>query len=812
MLRKRSAIGLAILVYIAPPIFAQAVPQKNDAGNGNAAANPALWPAAASPPAFTDPATEAAISAILAKMTLEQKIGQMIQADISAVTPEDFARYPLGAVLAGGNSGPNGNERASAAQWRQLVNDLRDASRKSGAGIPILFGIDAVHGHSNLPQATIFPHNIGLGAAHDPDLMQRIGAATAAEVSGSGIEWTFAPTLAVPQDYRWGRTYEGYSSDPALVAAYARAMTLGLQGKLTAGQPLGKAHVAATAKHFVADGGTADGRDQGDTRMSESELIARHAQGYPAAIDAGSLTVMVSFSSWNGVKNHGNKSLLTGVLKERMGFSGLILGDWNGHGKVPGCSVNSCPDAINAGLDIFMAPDSWKMLFASTLSAAREGKIAMARIDDAVRRILRVKYKLGLMGDTPVSRGDISQVGAPEHLQLAREAAAKSLVLLKNNKAVLPIRSGANVLIAGPAADNMAMQAGGWTITWQGGDTTASDFANGQTIGRAIASAVKDNGGNAELSVQGSYTVKPDIAVIVMGENPYAEFEGDVPHLAFQAKPAEEALIKQLKSQNIPVVIVFLSGRPLFAGKLINQADAFVAAWLPGTQGGGVADVLVAQKNGKAARDFTGRLPFAWPADAKSPVAKPLFPVGYGLDYSRAVTLARVNEKPNVVISPLDQAAVYLRRGKIPAPWFLAIDGSISNRPIDLSAQEDAQQFIWNANGTLGINGPKIDLSKALTSGSALSIEWRIDQAAAGPVLLSLGEAALNISATINAKPAGSVLQTKLPLRCFSEAGSNLNAVTSPLKIEAPKGFTATIRNVSIIAGDGAAACPAKAK
>jgi beta-glucosidase len=321
---------------------------------------------------------------------------------------------------------------------------------QGGAGIPILFGVDAVHGHSNLPGATIFPHNIGLGAMHDPALVQRIGAATADEIAATGIEWTFAPTLAVPQDLRWGRSYEGYAADPALVAAYGRAMVTGLQGPLRAGLSVDSTHVAATAKHYLADGGTFEGKDQGDARIGEAELIARHAQGYPAAIDAGALTVMASFSSWNGVKNHGNRSLLTDVLKGRMGFGGFVVGDWNGHGQVEGCTVTSCAASFNAGLDMAMAPDSWKGLFDTTLAQAQQGAIPMARIDDAVRRILRVKFKLGLMGAAPVLRGAPDQLGAPAHLAVAREAVAKSLVLLKNNGGLLPLKPGAKVLVAGP--------------------------------------------------------------------------------------------------------------------------------------------------------------------------------------------------------------------------------------------------------------------------------------------------------------------------------------------------------------------------
>jgi beta-glucosidase len=745
-------------------------------------------------------------------MTVEQKVGQLIQADIGSIKPADLLRYPLGSILAGGNSGPYGNERASAAQWARLVDEFRDASRRSGAGIPILFGVDAVHGHSNLPEATIFPHNIGLGAARDADLIERIGVATAAEISASGIEWTFAPTLAVPQDLRWGRTYEGYSSDPALVASYAHAMTVGLQGQLVSGKPLDANRVAATAKHFLADGGTADGRDQGDAKMSEAELIARHAQGYPVAIDAGALTVMASFSSWNGVKHHGNESLLTDVLKNRMGFTGLVVGDWNGHGQVAGCSATDCPAAVNAGLDLFMAPDSWKGLFDSTLAAARAGRIPAARIDDAVRRILRVKHKLGLMGDVRTKRGDTSLLGKKAHLELAREAVSKSLVLLKNNGGALPIRKGARVLIAGSGADDMAMQAGGWTISWQGTDTTAADFANGQTIGRAISDAVRANGGAATISPIGIFESKPDVAVVVLGEKPYAEFEGDVPHLAFEPSPGETDMIARFKAQGIPVVAVFLSGRPMFAGKLINQADAFVAAWLPGTQGRGVADVLVAGTNGKPARDFTGRLPFAWPADARSPLVAPLFPLGYGLDYTQSGTLSPVNEDPRVDVSSLAKATNYVVRGKVPAPWNLQMDGAISARAVDLSAQEDARQFSWNADGVFVVNGPAVNLTRQLAEDWSMLIDWRIDRPATGAVMLSFGGGALDLQQAVRALPVGKAVQTRIPLRCFADAGAKFDAVGSPIRMQAAKGLVVTIRNVHIEATDKKASCPGKAR
>ncbi len=782
---------------------ALAAPNAPAPGDTSSTAHRALWPAAHSPAAITSPATERRIARMIAAMTLEEKVGQMIQADISAITPEDLAKYPLGSILAGGNSGPYGDERADAAKWEKLVRQFRAASAKSGAGIPMLFGIDAVHGHSNLPGATIFPHNIGLGAAHDPALIQRIGEVTAIEVAASGIDWTFAPTLAVPQDLRWGRSYEGYGADPALVASYAKAMTVGLQGPLVAGKPIAANRVAATAKHYLADGGTDGGKDQGDALISERELVARHAQGYPPAIDAGALTVMASFSSWNGTKNHGNQSLLTDVLKGRMGFKGLVVGDWNGHGQIPGCTVTDCAQTFTAGLDLAMAPNSWKGLFEATVREAKDGTIPMARINDAVARILRVKAKLGLLGAKPVDRGNPSVVGSDAHLAVAREAAAKSLVLLKNNGGVLPLRPGAKVLITGPGADSMAMQAGGWTITWQGTDTTAADFPKGQTIGRAIAAAVKDAGGSAAISADGSFAARPDVAVVVYGEQPYAEFQGDMPNIAFRAQAGEKDMLAKLKAQGIKVVSVFLSGRPLFAGPELNASDAFVAAWLPGTQGQGVADVLVARKDGQPARGFTGKLSFPWPADAVSPVKAPLFPAGYGLGYASKAILGPVNEDPHVDLVASASEGVYFALGKVPSPWHLSLDPGIAARAVDLGAQEDAQAFSWSEAGAIGIDGPPVDLMRQLDEEFALKLEGRLD-AASGPIAVTMAGATLKIT-----PPAGP-LTVRIPLRCFKDAGANFKAVGTPLRIAGEKGLVLTLRGASIEGVGQTIPCPGK--
>lgn len=791
---KASMMALSVLL-VAGPAAAQESP----------VANPANWPTAHSPSTITDAKTEKAIDNLLRKLTLEQKVGQVIQGDISSVKPEDLARYPLGSILAGGNSGPYGDERADAAKWLKLVNEYRAASRKAGAGVPILFGVDAVHGHSNLPGATIFPHNVGLGATRDADLIKRIGAATAAEVAGSGIEWTFAPTLATPQDLRWGRAYEGYSSDPAVVASYSKAMVEGLQGPLIAGKPLPPAKVAASAKHFLADGGTEAGKDQGDAKLPEAELVRLHAQGYPPAIDAGALTVMASFSSWNGVKNHGNRSLLTDVLKKRMGFEGLVVGDWNGHGQVEGCTPTDCAASLNAGLDLYMAPDSWKGLFDNTLREVREGKIPMARLDDAVRRILRVKYKLGLMGPKLVERGDPAAVGAQAHLDTAREAVAKSLVLLKNEGSILPIKPGAKVLVTGPGADSMAMQAGGWTVTWQGTDTTAADFPKGQTIGRAIADAVVSAGGTAEVA-ESTGVAKPDVAVVVFGEQPYAEFQGDVTTLAFEARKGELDLMKGLKAQGIPIVAVFLSGRPMFTGAELNLADAFVAAWQPGSQGQGVADVLVARRDGKAVRDFSGTLPFAWPRDARSPMDSPLFALGYGLSYAKPASVGRVNEDPGVEVGSKLAETTFIRSGKVIEPWRLGLDSVVTVRSVDLTAQEDARQFTWTNKGDFALDGPAVDMRRQLGGGYVLRLDWRVDANGSGPVSVGFGGVKLDLGATPGT--LGQVATVRIPLTCFAAQGANLEAVASPLRVGAEKGFKVTLRDARIEGVGETLPCP----
>ena len=792
----------ALVAGMIPAISAAAAPSST--------AHPMRWPRAHSPAAISDPATEARIDRMIAGMTIEQKVGQTIQADISTITPEDLDRYPLGSILAGGNSGPFGDERATSGRWAELVRQYRAHSKASG--IPILFGVDAVHGHSNLPGATIFPHNVGLGATHDPALIQRIGAATADEVSASGIEWTFAPTLAVPQDVRWGRSYEGYSSDPALVASYARAMTLGLQGPLLPRRHVAANHVAATAKHFLADGGTFGGKDQGDAKLAEGELITRHAKGYPAAIDAGALTVMISFSSWNGTKNHANRSLITDVLKGRMGFAGLTVGDWNAHGQVDGCTTIHCPQTYNAGLDLFMAPDSWKGLYDNTLEDVRAGRIPMSRIEDAVRRVLRVKAKLGLLDGRPV-RDDPSRIGTAAHRAIARQAVAESLVLLKNEGSVLPIRPGARVLVAGDGADNMAKQAGGWTITWQGTDTTKKDFPGRSTIFDGIATAVAASGGTATLSVEGRYEARPDVAIVVFGENPYAEFQGDVPTLAFRPQDDSDLkLLRRLKQDGIKVVSVFLSGRPLFTSPEINASDAFVAAWLPGTEGDGVADVLIAARNGRPRKDFSGRLSFAWPRDARSPMIRPLFPVGYGQSYARPTHVSTLAEAPGIDIAAALNLDKYFAKGRTLAPWTMTLNdsdgarpvttgattspgGLLSARSVDLTAQEDSLAFAWTGAASVAIEGPGGDVSRELLEGFALVIHGRVDQPASAPVTLSFAGFDRDISKLVAAKGMTRIV---VPLHCFTDDKAKVASVGNPFRLKTDGNFALTVERIEL--------------
>ncbi|WP_109809191.1 glycoside hydrolase family 3 protein [Sphingosinithalassobacter portus] len=784
-------------------------------------AHPYAWPGVANA-GLIDPEIETRIDALMARMSLEEKVGQMIQADISTITPEDLRDYPLGSILAGGSSPPLGApDRSPAAPWRATARAFESVAMEARRGhvpIPLLFGIDAVHGNNNIVGATLFPHNVGLGATRDPELIHAIGVATAAETAASGPNWAFGPTLAVPRDLRWGRAYEGYSEDPALVAEYAGAMVRGIQGETGKGT-IQNGHVLASAKHFLADGGTQDGVDQGDAQVSEATLIAVHNAGYPPAIEAGVMSVMASFSSWNGAKMHGNKSLLTDVLKGRMGFDGLVVGDWNGHGQIPGCTNTDCPQTFLAGLDMAMAPDSWKGLYESTLAHARDGTIPMARIDDAVRRILRVKFRLGLFDAARpyADRDDV--IGSADHRALARRAVRESLVLLKND-GVLPVKSSAHVLVAGPGADDIAMQSGGWTLSWQGDGNSNADFPNAQSIWGGISEAVEAGGGTATLSADGSWTDKPDVAIVVFGETPYAEMRGDVATLEFQpGDKAALAMLKRFRAAGIPTISVFLSGRPLWVNPEINASDAFVAAWLPGSEGGGIADVIIGDEAGAPRNQFTGTLSFSWPRTAGQFVLNrgmadydPLFAFGYGLRYGDDGDVPTLSEEPGLV-SGMRNRDVFFEKGKTAEPWSFATDSGIARNAVDsATAQEGAVQLRWpDREATLRIGGPALDLTREANADLSLQFTYRLDRAAAGPVWLSMGSGdpaqGLN-AASLFTGTTGSWRTVKVPLRCYADAGIDLSDVAAPLVLRASGPLSFSLSDLRLVADPQGAACP----
>lgn len=601
----------------------------------------------------TDPAVEARIAQIVAGMTLEQKVGQMTQADIRSITPDQVRTHYIGSILNGGGAWPGMNKHATLADWTRLADAYAQAalSTDMAVKVPLIWGTDAVHGHNNVVGATTFPHNIGLGAAGDADLVERIGRATARQVRATGISWAFAPAVSVVENPRWGRTYEGYSSDPALVAKLGGALVRGLQGSLT-----GDGDVAASVKHFIGDGGTFQGVDQGENRSDPARLAAFHGAGYYSALDAGSATVMISYNSWSpgGAeplgKLHGNRALVTGVLKQKLNFDGLVVSDWNAIEQVAGCERDHCPQAINAGVDLFMVPDNWKTFIEKTVADVREGRVAMARIDDAVSRILRVKLRAGLF-DKPVSAGRFTgDASALVDRPLAQEAVRKSAVLLKNDAAALPLKPGKRLLVVGDAADSFPAQSGGWSITWQGDETDNRDYPVGETLLGGLRRVYGAE--NVTFSADGS-AFRPgrfDAVVVALAERPYAEMKGDVrwptPLAHTLQYPQQAALLGKVSGQGVPVVSVLYSGRTVYATDLINRSDAFVAAFLPGTEAGALADLLA----GRGALDFQGRLSFNWPntpcPTTGAPAGEALFARGHGLTYRAPRDTGKLVETP----------------------------------------------------------------------------------------------------------------------------------------------------------------------
>jgi len=607
---------------------------------------------------------EKQISELMSKMNLDQLVGQLVQPERQFVTPEQVKKYHIGSVLSGGGSVPGDN---TPEDWIAMNDEYWAASMEADEdhlAIPIVYGVDAIHGNSNVTGAVVFPHNIGLGATRDPDLMERIAKTTAREIAVTGVEWTFAPTLAVVRNDHWGRTYESYSEDPKIVSEYAPRFVTGLQGNF------GEENVIACVKHFVGDGTTVHGIDQGDAQIDEAELRRLHIPPYQAAIEAGVLTVMASLNSWNGLKCHEHRYLLTDVLKDELGFQGFIVSDWDGIDCLAEDFGKAVELGLNAGMDMFMVTEKWLEFIEHAKALVLHGRVPRKRLEDAVRRILRVKFEFGLFDKPRPAERKLSKqteiFGSKEHREVAREAVRKSLVMLKNEDALLPLDKNARILVAGKNANNRGHQCGGFTVNWQGA-TTNEEIPGGQSIWEGIQALAPGAVLSENLDGSEANPEAHDVAIVVIGETPYAEMMGDVrvPGLLqeyttfpnstpmpiddtevaevyatnlylHEMHPEDIATIENIRARGIPVVTVMVCGRPLVVEKELDASDAFVVAWLPGSEGQGVADVLFGDF------DIQGKLSVSWPKydnenwNVGDPDYNPRFPYGFGIQYSKS--------------------------------------------------------------------------------------------------------------------------------------------------------------------------------
>lgn len=769
-----------------------------------------------------DPALEAKIDELLAQLSLEEKVGQIIQPEIRHLTPQDVKDYHIGSVLNGGGSVPNGNRHSKAADWLAIADAYYQASMDTSDGkltIPIMWGTDAVHGVGNIVGATLFPHNIALGAARNPELIKEIGRITATEIAVTGLDWDFSPTVAVARDDRWGRTYESYSEHPDLVREYAGMMVEGLQGEAQDSGFLSKYRVISTAKHFIADGGTHNGIDRGNCLDDEETLCRVHAAGYYSAIEAGVQSVMASFNSWHGEHMHGHRYLLTDVLKDQMGFDGLVVGDWNGHGFVAGATVLNCPQAINAGLDIFMVPDpDWKQLFNNTVEQARTGVIPMARVDDAVRRILRVKlranlWEKGLPSTRPLAGKD-ELLGAHEHRVVARQAVRESIVLLKNKNNILPLSAKANILIAGDGADNISKQTGGWSVNWQGTGNTMADFPGATTLWAGIQDAVVAAGGKVTLSVDGSFSEKPDVAIVIFGEDPYAEMQGDIQHQLLKAGDTSDLdLLKKLKSQGIPVVALFVTGRPMWVNRELNAVDAFAVIWQPGTEGAGVADVIFKNAEDQTNYPVKGRLAFSWPKSPDQGTLNvgdenydPLFAYGFGLQYGDVDTLGDDLSEEGIVFESSSAVLELFNRRPMGA-YGIILEGKNNDRAslngnvasvstltvtcVDRDVQEDARRAVWNGEGEGLVAISTLNrqvLSDYYESDSSLVFDIKVDAAPVDKAWVRIGcgpscYSQVDITNELTSIAGAGWKTLTVDLKCYPDAGTDFGLKRTPQEL-----------------------------
>jgi beta-glucosidase len=571
-------------------------------------------------------------------MSLAEKIGQMTQVEKGSIRPGEVADLAIGSVLSGGGGNPTPNNPAT---WSDMVDSFVEASVESRLGIPVIYGVDAVHGHSNVRGATILPHNIGLGASGDADLVEQAARVTAIEMAATGARWNFAPSVAVPHDIRWGRTYEGFARDPGLVSRLGVACLRGLQGTGAGSTQAETVKVLACPKHYLGDGATGWGTtprldwvdfwdawgetwqiDQGMALVDEKTLREIHLPPYIEAIEAGAMSVMASYSSWGGTKLHGHGYLLTGLLKDELAFDGFLVSDWMGIQQIDPDYGVCVSTAINAGLDMVMVPFDFRRFIDTLTDAVADGSVPITRIDDAVRRILRAKAAIGLFDDQDGGRPALSAVGSQSHRDVARRAVAGSAVLLKNERGLLPITMPGSLMLAGEA-DDLGLQCGGWTIDWQGGLGPITDGTTLLQALRSLPGVSLTFNRRAEFD-QGT---RFDLGVVVIAEPPYAEGRGDRADLSITAD--DVALFERVRSRCERVVVVVYSGRPLVMTELIQRSDAVIAAWLPGTEAAGLVDVLV------GARSFGGRLPQPWPRAitdlGANRASQPLYPVGFGI-------------------------------------------------------------------------------------------------------------------------------------------------------------------------------------
>jgi beta-glucosidase len=808
-----------------------------------AAAPPiASWPhlkSAISP----DDALEARVRAIVGRMTLAQKIGQMTQAELKAVTPDDVRAYYLGSVLNGGGSWPHNDKHAHAADWLKLADAYYDASMATDMAVkvPMIWGTDAVHGHNNVYGATMFPHNIGLGAARDPELVKAIGAATGKAVRATGIAWVFGPTVAVVRDDRWGRTYESFSEDPQLVRRLAGPYVSGLQGGLK-----DDANVIASIKHYMADGGTEFGVNTGVAKVSERDMMNIHAQGYYAGIEAGAQTVMASFNSWHDTaaskdygKVHGSRYMLTDILKDKMGFDGFVVTDWNGIGEVPGCRNDGCAQAINAGIDMVMAPNDWKAFIANTVKDVEAGRIPMARIDDAVSRIVRVKLRAGVFDKRPSQSAWAGKDDALLAKDLGRRAVRESLVLLKNEGPALPLAASRRILVVGKAADSMANQTGGWALTWQGTANTNADFPKAETILAGLKAAGADVTYSADAA-----DVDPsrfDAVVAVIGEAPYAEGDGDiVPSGTLRHSsryPEDLAVLRKVHGKGKPVVTVFLSGRPLWVNDLLNLSDTFIAAWLPGTEGKGVSDLLVAGQ-GATPYEFTGKLSFSWPKSVcQTPLNvgdagyAPLFAYGYGLKRGQRSHLGTLDATYPAggcsaagtypIFGPADRASfpLHIASGTRSAALGADLNAGASLPGISVAiaqirTQQDAKLVTWTAPATFEAHGGKpLALPATLADKGVLRFDTIVQQAPAGKVTIAMACGGTACGTPLDATRLFTRLAGKgrqevaIPLACFRARGVDMARVDTPFRVASDGPFAAAFGSVDVTTGADAVTC-----